>query len=157
MWLHSEVSVCALAANSVIFPSIWQFIPCYWASSHSSLFHSSLLKESALLCQLGPKGSWPLIRDLLKEVGGVGLLGETRWQVKSLCGRGELSFTVIQVLSGWRRGKVKWCGAPWLPSVSPSTPPIIDNGWLMVDGEWEDGHWRRYSSYCQVQVWFWIY
>lgn len=47
---------------------------------------------------------------------------ERRWRVKWFCGQGGLSFTVIQALSGWRRGKVKWRGAPWHSSVSPPTP-----------------------------------
>lgn len=51
--------------------------------------------------------------------GGLRWRGERRWQVKWLGGRGGLSFTVIQVLSGWRRGKVKWRGVPCLSSVSP--------------------------------------
>lgn len=63
---------------------------------------------------------------------------ERRWQVKWFCGRGGLSFTVIQALSGWRRGKVKWRGAPWHSSVSPPPPPpITDNScavWWLLSG-----------------------
>lgn len=64
---------------------------------------------------------------------------ERRWRVKWFCGRGGLSFTVIQALSGWRRGKVKWRGVPWHSSVSPSPRPrpIIDNScavWWLVSG-----------------------
>lgn len=151
----SSVSVCLLQTLPALLHSS-KPVPCYWDSYQSSHLHPSMLIEFVPLCQLGPKGAWPLTGDLLKEVGWVGLQGETRWQVKSLCGRGGLSFTVIQVLSGWRRGKVKWCGAAWLSSVSSSIPAIIDNGWLMVAGEWEDGHSRRHYCYCQVCVCAWI-
>lgn len=98
-------------------------------SCHLNLF---CLQRDCPSLPAGSYGSLATHRGPIK-VGGGRQQGGRQRQVKSLCGRGGLSFTVIQVLSGWRRGKVKWRGAPWLSSVSPRTPPITGNGWLGGD------------------------
>lgn len=80
--------------------------------------------------------------------GGLRWRGERRWQVKWLGGRGGLSFTVIQVLSGWRRGKVKWRGVPCLSSVSPLQLHLsCTMAWPSVGCELrETGLQRRWNS-----------